>query len=56
MMSTINTIRVCGRVVGDGPKRPDATEGRPPCADPTYPEDPGREGHRSSVSCPGSSS
>jgi hypothetical protein len=54
MMTTINNMLGCGRIVDLGPKRPDASEGRPPCPDPKYPEEPGREGHRLSVSCPGS--
>jgi hypothetical protein len=53
MITTINNMCVCGPVVGDGPKRPDAIKGRPACRDPIYPEEPGREGHFSSASCPG---
>jgi hypothetical protein len=54
MITTINNMCVCGRVVGNGPKRPDTLKGRPGCRDPIYPEEPGREGLISTMSCSGS--
>jgi hypothetical protein len=32
MITTINNMCACGRVVGDGPKCPDASEGGPRAA------------------------
>jgi hypothetical protein len=56
MTKTIANMLVCGLVVDHGPKRPDASKGKPPCREPIYLKEPRREGHLSIMSCSGSSS